>query len=269
MERAENEQTAVDLFWGLDKEASDCSRERILMEKEFERSTQHEYYYQTSIMRSRWEEEDRDLNYHKACEAATKENQARKQYLKSFYNAESSAEIIYFDWPTAPRATTPSRSTKNKKSVEDLVGNLLQHSDSDFELVNLNEDGSTIHLGGLQQSRAIAAVYSSATISAFDQDEDRSPMVRSRSHATIAELAMRPLVLNKSRAAMRNRALRFSKPPESSSRRLLSSSFPTLPLQSMDDSPATNAFRSSSRGGSPSGLQSSTYSGFISTRCKL
>ena len=100
MKRAEFEQTFVDRFWGLDKEAADSAYERKEMSREDELSTSHENYCNMTSQQAVWEREERRQHEEIQQQRAEDERLARHEYMSIFHSVDSSGDIIHFKWPT-------------------------------------------------------------------------------------------------------------------------------------------------------------------------
>lgn len=188
MEKAESEQRKVDRFWGLDKETADCQRERVLMTVESENSLLHESLLKAALKRRLWEEDERKKAYEKAYTNSIREGQARKVYMRSFYQASSSADIMFFNWPTRQHVQAQPNSTEDSRALEQdgierMVEEYLRRSDLGFDIVDVMQSNSSIHLGGRQQSHLLSSVES---------DPATSGVTRG-GNAVVALKAIRPL----------------------------------------------------------------------------
>lgn len=188
MEIAELEQRRVDRFWGLDKEATDCQRERIMITWESERSVLQEQLLKAASKRCLWEEEERVKSYEAAYSNSLREGQARKSYMRSFYQATSSADVMFFNWPTRQHIRArPDKSNNSYKlaqgDIERMVEEYLRLPGSGFEIVDVLPSHSSVHLGGRQQAHSLSTV---------DADPASQGVARAGS-TSVALKAMRPL----------------------------------------------------------------------------
>lgn len=169
---SELEQIITDKFWGLDKESNDEFYERCEMKDEDDYSFQHELFCKTQHMKKIWENNEiinKKLNKE---QNEIIENNAREEYLKTFYSVTNSGDIMNYKWPT--RDIFPSTENNNNGNNGNNGNNNNQNG---YEIWNLVGEPSTIHLDGLQQSRTISL-----------NGETYDP----RKTASIADLAMRP-----------------------------------------------------------------------------
>jgi hypothetical protein len=166
MAKAEREQTQLDSFWGLDKEANDKANEVAQMRREEIHSAAHEMYCKVEKMKRLWKEQEVLTAESRRKEQSFEEENARATYLRDFYTAAASGDIINYKWPT--KSSFPS---------VDKQDNNYDKSNG-YEIWNLVGEPSTIHLDGLQQSRTISL-----------NGETYDP----RKTASIADLAMRPV----------------------------------------------------------------------------
>jgi len=127
MERAEQQQTARDRFWGKDKESRDCNRERANMEEEDKRSWETEAHYALLQDRARWEAEEKRLNMARAYDAALEEMAERKRYLQTVFSTRSSEAVMMYKWKTRdmslllPTYGGHSESTLNVQGNDSLL----------------------------------------------------------------------------------------------------------------------------------------------------
>mmetsp|Transcript_1868 Transcript_1868/g.2965 ORF Transcript_1868/g.2965 Transcript_1868/m.2965 type:complete len:680 (-) Transcript_1868:102-2141(-) len=200
---AEFEQTGTDKFWGLDKEAGDRSLEVALMNKAAEESAAHELFCKTMLTQKKWEEEEALRIRQEAFHASVEEESARQSYLKSFYSATYSGDIMHYKWPTRPEvkcdddlqaAGSDRLKSRNNRSVSE-----------GYEIWTMEGEPSTIHLDGLQQSRTVSL-----------NGETYDP----RKIASIADLAMRPAGTrkNKQSSSAAGHSSTSSVPPATSPR---------------------------------------------------
>jgi hypothetical protein len=173
MTKAEREQTQLDSFWGLDKEANDKANEIAQMRQEEVHSVAHEMYCKTEEMKKFWEEEEILSSELQRKEKNIEEENARAEYLRDFYAAAASGDIINYKWPTRSSFVPPLSAV----AVDPEEGNQTDRANG-YEIWNLVGEPSTIHLDGLQQSRTISL-----------NGETYDP----RKTASIADLAMRPV----------------------------------------------------------------------------
>jgi hypothetical protein len=180
MEKAEIEQTKTDQFWGLDKEFHDKLSEISLMAKEDFLSQQHELFCKIECMKKLWEDEEIQYQEYVRNEQEIEEENARNIYLRAFYAATDSGDIMSYPWPT--RDTYPN--PENGNDDEPQQQQQSREKSNGYEIWNLVGEPSTIHLDGLQQSRTISL-----------NGETHDP----RKTASIADLAMRPIGTRKNK----------------------------------------------------------------------
>mmetsp|Transcript_9123 Transcript_9123/g.9184 ORF Transcript_9123/g.9184 Transcript_9123/m.9184 type:complete len:689 (+) Transcript_9123:153-2219(+) len=213
MLKAEADQKRVDRFWGLDKESFDCQRERVQMSNESELSLAQEMKYRTAQKRIQWEKEEQIKNYESAYLSSIREGQARKAYMRTLYQAESSVDVIFFDWPTRPHVKPIPQKNHDKKRVdesvkddiESMVESYLRRPQSGFEIIDMLEVQSPVHLGGRQQTRSIVSADSEPASSGHIIGE-----ITRGGSTSVAAAAMQPLDFRKSmksrqRSRSRNR----------------------------------------------------------------
>jgi len=146
------------------------------MTQEHELSIRHETYLEAQALRKKWEEENLVEEYSKSYQAAQNEEQARQLYLKCLYSAESSTEIINYDWTPYPSFKKKNnllgakskgvrgrtKSTESSPLDRGRSGALDVFS---LDVINQSEfEKSTVHIGGMHQSRSIAGLRSTASI---------------------------------------------------------------------------------------------------------
>lgn len=137
MKRAEFEQTFVDRFWGLDKEAADSAREQKLMSIEDELSTSHEYHCNMTAQHRIWLQQEEKTRQEQNERLREDEKFAQMNYMQIFHSVNSSGDIMHFRWPT------------------DKHGAQYSTSKTGYEINTSATDSSTVHIDGHQQSRSI------------------------------------------------------------------------------------------------------------------
>jgi hypothetical protein len=161
MAKEEMEQRKCDRFWGQDKDQHDREIERKLMAEEDENSMANEKWNETVAIHERWDEEyQRNLWFENRSEAKYKEIE-RREYLKFVKSSLSSEEVIDFVWGTSSRAPRDG----SQQGSQALVFSDLSAIGKEVALSLPSTVGAlhmSIHLDGLQQSRAIVDEASTA-----------------------------------------------------------------------------------------------------------
>ena len=99
MNMAEREQTSFkDRFWGFDKEAADCVRERKNLLSEDRRSKKHEAYCKHIQKLSNWRKEELDDQTVRAMKVLQHDSEKRAAYMSFFMNATSTNDIKNYSW---------------------------------------------------------------------------------------------------------------------------------------------------------------------------
>ena len=161
MEKEETEQRKCDRFWGQDKDLQDRSAERHSMATEDASSLSYEKWLETMEIHKMWDEEfQRNLWFENRSQAKYREIE-RREYLKFVNSSLSSEEVINFVWGSASRNPTSDVS----QSQQGLVFSDLSAIGKEVALSLPSAVGAlhmSIHLDGLQQSRAIVDEASTA-----------------------------------------------------------------------------------------------------------
>lgn len=276
MGKEEVEQRAVDNFWGVDKESSECRLSRLLMTKEDDRSRSQEMYYKAIETQKQWEEDEKMERYREAYNTGIKEGYARKQYMKTFYTTNTTVDILYFEWPTNAHLSTQlssntmyDRELQREEEFQQLLDSILPTSNDSLvssitrvDLQDSLEGGqSTVHIGSLQKSIVISddKIHSYVTTQAAE-----TSYINNRQHSSQA--AMRPIKLmnnNKKLKAVRKRNLALTTTTSGSfSRSLGSLNYQSPYSQNVQNKSATqaNSFATATAAASQEGPETSYLS---------
>jgi hypothetical protein len=162
MEKEEAEQRRCDRFWGQDKDLHDREIERKLMAEEDACSLKTEKWHETVAIQKRWDEEyQRNVWFENRSEAKYKEIE-RREYLKFVNSSLSSEEVIGFVWGHKGGGASLQ---SNQQESQGLVFSDLSAIGKEVALSLPSAVGAlhmSIHLDGLQQSRAIVDEASTA-----------------------------------------------------------------------------------------------------------
>jgi hypothetical protein len=162
MEKEEAEQRRCDRFWGQDKDLHDREIERKLMAEEDACSLKTEKWHETVAIQRRWDEEyQRNVWFENRSEAKYKEIE-RREYLKFISSSLSSDEVIGFVWG---KKSGSASIQSNQHESQGLVFSDLSAIGKEVALSLPSAVGAlhmSIHLDGLQQSRAIVDEASTA-----------------------------------------------------------------------------------------------------------
>lgn len=122
MEEAEIQQKKIDRFWGKDKEAYDCSRERMEMERENKRSEACEAHNKFLLHHAQWEADYQQKQLAMAYDEALVELEARKGYLSQIFSSKSSQEIMSYQWPLSKSVSAQHLSSQYSSSNAKYFG---------------------------------------------------------------------------------------------------------------------------------------------------
>jgi hypothetical protein len=167
MFKAEKEQRGFkDTFWGFDRQAKDCRRERREMAAEDKRSLKHELYCEYVNKLAGWRQEEkveRKLQYQiKELEGEEK----RMAYMEAFMNADSTNEVISYSWS----GLDISDNNIDDEDQPYYSNSSFQADESLFDLDMENYAVSpgratTMHTDGKLQTRIVAPNIKAETIS--------------------------------------------------------------------------------------------------------
>ena len=187
MRKVESEQRQTDNFWGFDKESIDVKMELSNMILADEHSQAHELYCKTTGQQEAWRREEEKKLANLRYVASLNEENARNIYMKAFYSAEISGDIMKFKWPTRPEVKPDDELLATELAAQNREVKGKSRSAGDYQIWTLEGEPSTIHLDGLQQSRTISL-----------NGETYDP----RKTASIADLAMRPAGTRRTRGSV-------------------------------------------------------------------
>mmetsp|Transcript_34462 Transcript_34462/g.75973 ORF Transcript_34462/g.75973 Transcript_34462/m.75973 type:complete len:435 (-) Transcript_34462:276-1580(-) len=161
MAREETEQRRCDRFWGQDKDLHDREVERQLMSVEDDASLRNEQWYEKVQLHRRWDEEYQHSAWSESRGAARQHEAERKDYLKYIGSSLSSDEVIGFVWNRAGNQEgLASHSSHSHASSQSQDPHTLDLSAIGQEVAlslpaTVGALHLSVHLDGLQQSRAI------------------------------------------------------------------------------------------------------------------
>lgn len=128
MNMAEREQTSFkDRFWGFDKEAADCVRERKGLLNEDRRSKKHEAYCKHIQMLSNWRKEELDDQNVRAMKILQHDSEKRAAYMNYFMNATYTNAIKNYSWRSG--STTHEQIEDKSPIIEAFYGHNFMNSE--------------------------------------------------------------------------------------------------------------------------------------------
>jgi hypothetical protein len=173
MMAAEREQTSQkDTFWGFDREAMNCGRDRKEMIAEDRRSKKHELYMKHIQKLADWRREEVEDQVTRAKRAQKENEEKQARYMQLFMSAESTTSIKNYSWRNEE---LPEESqSSNQEFLEAFYGPSEDFGEEEeVDLFHLDDQGgiqspgkhSTIHLNGKLQTRIVAPKIKEPTIS--------------------------------------------------------------------------------------------------------
>lgn len=156
MLKAETEQRArKDTFWGFDKQASDCRRERKALAAEDKRSMKHEMYCAYVKKLAGWREQEVLEQMILAQQKEYAAEEKRMSYMDYFMTAESTNDVINYSW-------SGLRISDNNIDDEPFYSNSMFQAnvhlfDLDMENYAVSPGrATTMHVNGKLQTRIVA-----------------------------------------------------------------------------------------------------------------
>lgn len=170
---AEKEQTSLkDTFWGFDREAMNCGRDRKDMILEDRRSKKHELYMKHIQKLADWRREEVEDQVTRAKRALKENEEKQARYMQVFMSAQSTTSIKNYSWRS--EELPEEMQSSNQEFLEAFYGPSEDFGEEEaVDLFHLDEQGgiqspgkhSTIHLNGKLQTRIVAPKIKEPTIS--------------------------------------------------------------------------------------------------------